>query len=299
MSSMTPGSANSSRYLDFDEYVDLKLSKTGASIKTTDILVAAAGVATMFLTYLLVFILFDQWVVPGGFGIGVRWMLLSTLLILTAAWLTWKVGIPYLKTVNRLFAAREIEAADPDLKSNLLNLVDLRAAGREINPSILRALEKNAAIQLQKIDVSQAIDHRPLMRMAYVLLAVVVLFCLYALFSPKKISNSIWRSLFPAAELGVATRTEIVKVLPGHVTVLARETVEVSADIAGEVPAKVWLHFTTADGKFRDEPLELRTDEGTVTFCLRKKRARFEEGEPGIRYCFEETERSEPTDTGN
>jgi hypothetical protein len=265
MSSTAPGSGNSSRYLDFDEYVDLKLQKTGSTIKMTDILVALAGVATMFLAYLLTFVVFDQWIVPGGFSIGFRWALLSTLLVLTAAWLAWSVGIPYLRTVNRLFAAREIEKADPDLKSNLLNLIDLRSSGRAIEPGILRALEKNAAVGLQKIDVAQAIDHRPLMRMSYVLLAVVVLFCVYALFSPKKISNSIWRSLLPAAEVNVATQTEIVSVQPGDQTILARETVLVSADIAGDVPEQVWLHYTTSDGKFRDEPIELRTDTDAPT----------------------------------
>lgn len=260
MSSTAAGPSDSSRYLDFDEYVDLKLQKTRATIKSTDILVALAGVAAMFLGYLLVFVIFDQWMIPGGFGIGMRWVLLSTLLLLTAAWLVWKVGLPYFRTVNRLFAAKEIERADSDLKSNLLNLVDLRSSGRPVDPSILRALEKNAAVGLQRIDVAQAIDHRPLMRMAYILLAVVVLFCLYALFSPKKISNSIWRSLLPAAEVGVATRTEIIKVEPGNTSVLARQTVLVEADIAGDVPEKVWLQYTTADGKFRDEPVELRTD---------------------------------------
>lgn len=260
MSSTAAGPSDSSRYLDFDEYVDLKLQKTRSTIKSTDILVALAGVAAMFLGYLLVFVVFDQWVIPGGFGIGLRWTLLSTLLLLTAAWLVWKVGLPYFRTVNRLFAAKEIERADSDLKSNLLNLVDLRSSGRAIDPSILRALEKNAAVGLQRIDVAQAIDHRPLMRMAYVLLAVVILFCMYALFSPKKISNSIWRSLLPAADVGVATRTEIIKVEPGNTTVLARQTILVEADIAGDVPEKVWLLYTTADGKFRDEPIELRTD---------------------------------------
>lgn len=267
MSSTAAGNTSNSRYLDFDEYVDLKLQKTRSTIKSTDILVALAGVAAMFLGYLLVFVVFDQWVVPGGFGIGLRWVLLSTLLILTAAWLVWKVGVPYLRSVNRLFAAKEIEKADPDLKSNLLNLVDLRSSGRPVDPAILRALEKNAAVGLQKVDVAQAIDHRPLMRMAYVLLAVVVLFCLYALFSPKKISNSIWRSLMPASNVGVSTRTEIVNVQPGDQTVLAGVKIPVSADIAGEVPERVWLHFTTADGKFRDEPVELRTDgEGPTRF---------------------------------
>ncbi len=265
MSSTATGSGNSSRYLDFDEYVDLKLQKTRSTIKTTDILVALAGVAAMFLGYLLVFVIFDQWVVPGGFSIGLRWLLLSALLLLTGAWLGWKVGRPYLRTVNRLFAANEIEKADADLKSNLLNLVDLRASGREVDPAILRALEKNAAVGLQKIDVAQAIDHRPLMRIAYVLLAVVVLFCLYALFSPKKISNSIWRSLLPAAKLAVATQTEIVAVHPGDDTVPARGSIDFWADIAGDVPDKVWLHYSTADGKFQDEPIELRSDSDAPT----------------------------------
>jgi collagen type III alpha len=265
MSSTATSSGNSSRYLDFDEYVDLKLQKTRSTIKTTDILVALAGVAAMFLGYLLVFVIFDQWVVPGGFSIGLRWLLLSTLLLLTGAWLGWKVGRPYLRSVNRLFAANEIEKADADLKSNLLNLIDLRASGREVDPSILRALEKNAAVGLQKIDVAQAIDHRPLMRIAYVLLAVVVLFCLYALFSPKKISNSIWRSLLPAAKLAVATQTEIVKVEPGDCTLEARKSVLFEADIAGDVPDKVWVHYSTADGKFQDEPIELRADSDAPT----------------------------------
>ena len=139
--STTTGSANSARYVDFDEYVDLKLQKTRSTIKSTDLLVALAGVAAMFLGYLLAFVVFDQWVVPGGFGVGLRWMLLLTLLSATIAWLVCKVGMPYLRSVNRLYAAREIEKSDPSLKSNLLNLVDLRAAGREIDPTVMRALE--------------------------------------------------------------------------------------------------------------------------------------------------------------
>jgi len=262
MSSSAAGPPNSSNYVEFDEYVDLKLQKTRSTIKTTDLLVALAGVAAMFLGYLLVFVVLDQWVIPGGFGIALRWMLLMTLLLLTAAWLGWKVGLPYLRSVNRLFAAQEIEKADPDLKSSLLNLVDLRDSGRPVNATILRTLEKRAAVGLQKIDVTQAIDNRPLMRTAYVLLGVVVLFSLYALFSPKKISNSIWRSLLPAADVGVATRTEILNVHPGDLTVLSGTKLDdVYADIAGEVPDKVALYFSTIDGAYQNVKVELRTDE--------------------------------------
>ncbi len=268
--SITTGSANSARYVDFDEYVDLKLQKTRSTIKSTDLLVALAGVAAMFLGYLLVFVVLDQWVIPGGFGVVFRWMLLLTLVAATIAWLVAKVGLPYMWSVNRLYAAREIEKSDPSLKSSLLNLVDLRAAGREIAPSVMRTLERHAAVQLQQIDVTQAVDHRPLMRTATVLLAVIVMFCLYALFSPKDISNSIWRGLLPDADLKLATSTKILNVLPGDVTVVARTVnsrVEIIADLGGLIPEKVFVHYTTSDGKFRDEPAELRADaEGQTRF---------------------------------
>ncbi len=260
--------SNAGNYVDFDEYVGLKLEKTRSTIRTTDLLTALAGVAAMFLGYLLLFVVFDQWVVRDGFGPAWRWILLSTLVISTISWLVWKVGVPSFRSVNGLFAAREIEKAEPELKSNLLNLIDLKAAGRDINPAIIRAMERRAAVRLQQVDVTNAIDHRPLVRTAYVLLAVIVMFCLYALLSPKKISNSIWRGLLPAAEVPLATRTEILSVKPGDVTVPAHtQSVEVQVDLGGEIPHQVWLLYTSADGKFNREPVELRVEaEGQTRF---------------------------------
>ena len=253
---------NPGNYVDFDEYVGLKLEKTQSTIRTTDLLTALAGVAAMFLGYLLLFVIFDQWILRDGFGTVSRWILLSILLISTIAWLVWKVGLPSFRTVNGLFAARQIEIAEPGLKSNLLNLIDLKGAGRTVNPAILKAMERRAAVRLQQVDVSNAIDHRPLVRTAYVLLAVIVLFCLYAVFSPKKISNSIWRGLLPAAQVTVATRTEILSFSPGHITVPAHTpSVEVQVDLGGEIPPQVWLVYTSADGKFNQQPVELRADD--------------------------------------
>ena len=259
---------NPGNYVDFDEYVGLKLEKTRSTIRTTDILTAAAGVAAMFLGYLLVFVVLDQWVIRDGFGVGWRWVLLSTLILSTIGWLVWKIAIPSFLTVNRLFAAREIEKAEPELKSNLLNLIDLKSAGRTINPAILKALERRAAVRLQEVDISHAIDHRPLVRTAYLLLAVIVLFCLYALISPKKISNSIWRGLLPAAQVPLATKTEILSVKPGDLTIPAHtQSVDIQVDLGGEIPHQVMMLYTTSDGKYRREPVELRVEaEGQTRF---------------------------------
>ena len=259
---------NPGNYVDFDEYVGLKLERTRSTIRTTDLLTALAGVVAMFFGYLLVFVVLDQWVIRDGFGIAWRWFLLSILMISTVAWLVWKIGIPSFQTVNGLFAAKQIENAEPELKSNLLNLIDLKTSGRPVSPAILKAMERRAAVRLQEVDVTHAIDHRPLVRTAYVLLVVIVLFCLYALLSPKKISNSIWRGLLPAAEVPLATRTEILSVSPGDVTIPAHtQLVDIQVDLGGEIPQQVLMLYTTADGKFNRQPVELRVEsEGQTRF---------------------------------
>ncbi len=55
-------------YVDFDEYIDIQLRKTGSTIKTTDVLTAVVGILTLVTLYLLLFVICDHWLVPGGFG---------------------------------------------------------------------------------------------------------------------------------------------------------------------------------------------------------------------------------------
>ncbi len=252
------------QYVDFDEYIDFQLQRTRTNIKITDILTAAGGAAVLLLGYLLVFVVFDHWVIAGGFGYAARLLMLGAIVLAVGAWVGWKVVRPYLKSVNRLFAARVIERSEPKFNSTLLNLVDLRRADRDVSPLILTSMEKRAAVTLSHMDVDHAVDRRRLMRVSYALLAIVVLCCLYTLFSPKPISNSIWRALFPMADVSVATRTEIVEVKPGNVNVLAREQLEVIADLKGEAPERITLHFTTTDQRYVDEPIAMRPAEEGV-----------------------------------
>ena len=117
---------NSEHYVEFDEYIDYQLQKTRSHIKWTDILTAIAGVGTMALGYLLLFVVLDHWVVEGGFSRISRGLMLGGLVLTAVAWLAWSVVVPYWKQVNRLFAARSIERSDPSFKNTLLNLVDIQ-----------------------------------------------------------------------------------------------------------------------------------------------------------------------------
>jgi len=261
--STTTKSNDSSNYVDFDEYINYQIQKTRSNIKFTDLLTGVGGVLTAVLSYLLIFVVFDHWVVPGGFGYLARVTMLGLLVVGALSWFSWRVGLRYFKKVNQLYAAQTIERAEPELESSLLTLLDLRRAGRKVSDGILRALEKRSARTLSEIDVNQVVDHRPLMRISYTLLFVVTLFCLYVLFSPKKIGPSVWAALLPTEQRDVSTQTDITDVRPGNVTVLAREQLEVTADILGEEPERVTLFFSTSDRRYVNEPLEMhKTDPG-------------------------------------
>lgn len=251
------------QYVEFDEYIDFQLKKTRGNIKWTEIATAIVGLAVLFLTYLFVFVLLDHWVIEGGFSRTARGVMLGVLGVASLSWLAWKVVLPYLRQVNSLFAARTIERFEPTLKSSLLNLVDLQQAQRPIPEEVRTSLEKRAAVTLAHIDVEQTVDRRPLMWSAYALLAIVVLSCLYALMSPKRISNSLWRAVLPTADVSVPTQTEIREVTPGNAEVPAGTRLEIVAELGGQIPDEVMLHYTTADRRFVEEPVIMRdTDEG-------------------------------------
>jgi hypothetical protein len=254
------------KYVDFAEYVDYQLQKARRQIKSTDLLTAATVAAVMTLAYLLLFVICDHWLVPGGIPAWARWVGLVLWLAGLLVWLSCKLFWPWFRSVTGLFAAKEVERSEPAFRSNLLNWVDLQRAKRPVDPAVLRAIERQAAVQLTKIDVGQAIDHRPLLRSGYALLATVALFCLYSVLSPKNVGPSLWRVL-PLTDVPVPTRTEIREVQPGDARVLSRSVLEVTVELGGVIPPEVKLLYTTDDLKFQDEPLSLKpTLEGSTRY---------------------------------
>ncbi|MBI1310942.1 hypothetical protein GC176_06500, partial [bacterium] len=255
----------SRQYAEFDEYIDFQLHRLRAGIRTNDVFTALCGVAVIVTGYLLAFVVLDHWVIAGGFSHSTRLVSMLLLVLGTAVWVGWRVIRPCLRRVNRLYAASVAEAASTELDSNLLNYEDLRRGGREIPKPILKALEKRAAVALSRTDVDDAIDRRLLLRLSVSLLTVVLIFCLYTVFSPKKVWPSIWRAVNPVTSTQVATQTEIVDVQPGNkADVLARTLLEVTVDLRGQIPEKVELVYSTRDRSLVDERVTLRRADETL-----------------------------------
>lgn len=255
-------------YVDADEYIDFQLAKTQSQIKATEILTSAGWLGLAVLGYVLVFVVLDQWVMPGGFSTLTRAIWLGVLLLGGGAWLTARILTPWFRTVHELYAAKAIESADPTLKSSLLNLVDLQIHDRKAQSPLVRtSMEKRAAVELSRVNVDHAIDRQTLLRVAYGLLGMIVLCSLYVMLSPKDAFSSVQRLLLPASKTAVATRTSIANVTPEDTRILAGELLTVEADIVGQVPQQVGLFFTTADREFVDQPVEMqKVEEGTSRY---------------------------------
>jgi len=262
-----PAESTSTPYVDFDEFIDYQLRKTRTGIHQTDLLSAGVVLLCLLSGYLLIFALFDQWIIPNGFSQGMRIGLGVVVAVLAAGWVGWKIIYPWLQSVNALYAARQIEQAHPELKGSLLTWVNLRQTGRDIPPAILSALEKRTAHEISHANVDEAVDRRWLMRASYVLLGLVVAICLYTLLSPKKMSTTLWRALLPVSSVSAATRTEIRNVTPGDTEVLAREQLDVTVELGGQIPQTVTLRFSTADRRFVNEPVRMQlADQETARF---------------------------------
>ena len=254
-------------YVDFDDYVDFHLNKTRQNIKSTELFTTLGWLATLDVGYLLAFVVADHWLIDGGFSLLPRVLMLAVVLAVTVGVLVWKVILPWSHQISALYAAKAIESADSHLKGNLLNYVDLQQAGVAASPAVAKAMEKRAAVELQKVDVEQAVDRRPLLRAAYVLLGVVVTACLYTVISPKDVLTSMKRALLPMTSTHVATQTIISDVTPGDESVPARTLLTVEADIRGQVPDEVRILVTTADRQEVNQPVEMRrVDEGLPRF---------------------------------
>ena len=254
-------------YVDFDEYIDYHLAKTRSHIRSTEVFTALGWVGSLFLAYLLLFSVFDQWVLADGVGELARVLMLVGVIAAILALLTWRVARPLLKTVNALYAAKAIEQADPELKSSVLNFVDLRESGTPGSSSVRRAVERRAAVQLEHVDVDLAVDRRPLLRVSYLLLAIMVIAAVYTILSPKDVFTSVKRALLPTAAVAVATQTTISDVSPGDDSLPAHSLLTVEATIRGRAGDRAHLYYTTSDRKFVDQLIEMRrVEEGQPRF---------------------------------
>ena len=210
--------STASQYANPDEFIGHRVGAARKRIKSTEVLTGGVLTGVLILGYVLLFTIFDHWVIKDGFSAQARAVMLFAVLA-ASAWIAYRIIIrAWGKAIHPLYAARMLDDAEDSLNGALVSAVDFEGASTQPPERIQATIEKRAAIGLSTLNMEEAIDRRWLLRLSLTLFGLVVATSLYALFSPKSID--LLRPLTFASST-VATRTQILSVQPGNATIQA------------------------------------------------------------------------------
>jgi hypothetical protein len=222
------------------------------------------------LAYLLAAAAIDHWMVVGGLGFWGRLWLWLVLVGAAGTYFAVRLLPPVIKQINPLFAAATIERSQPSLKNSLINFLLLRGRRQEVVPIVYQAMEHRAAADLVGLEMDVAVDRTRVIRLGYVLLAVVAVFGLYLTISPKSSIRSAARVLWPWSSIEAPTRVTIREIQPGDAVAFYGDFVTISAEVAGlreGEPASVI--YSTADGQTIDQAIPMTRPQGEYRYQCR------------------------------
>lgn len=254
-----PRATDDAKFVQYDQYIDRHIQNTRRAVKLVDWATALVALGTFVTVFLLVAAVAEHWLIPGGFSVAGRTTLF---LMLTAAvgYFAYRRLWPLCRrAINPVYAAHAIEKSSPSLKNSLVNLLLFRQHRAQLSDAVYHTLEEQAAKGLTRVPVDAVVDRTTLIRVGYVLLAVVAMAGLYKVLSPKDPLVAARRVLLPWSDVAPASRVSIGSVTPGSVTVARGEFIDVSAEVRGLAENEsVLLRYTTDDGRAMDKPIDMR-----------------------------------------
>jgi hypothetical protein len=250
-----------------DRFIEGQLQRTSVLVKLVDLGSSLMMLAAGALAFLLVVAVVDHWIVP--LGTVTRWIALLALLAGMACYAAVAILPLILGRVNPVYAARAIEHAEPSLKNSLVNYLLFRSDRAGVRMGVYQALEQRAASDLSHVNTESAVDRSRLIRIGYVLIAVLVVCAGYTILAPKSPFQSAARILAPWADIARPSRVRIENVQPGNAQVFQGQTLTVSAECYNLREAEpVTLFYSTLDGQVAAQQLPLLpADGGLVHRC--------------------------------
>ncbi|MEM7316038.1 MAG: hypothetical protein AAF497_23120, partial [Planctomycetota bacterium] len=256
---MATGTRDKTKVVGYEEYVDGQLTKVRSYIKLSDLAGLMMGLAAVVITYLIVVVILDHWVLKmTTWG---RLACLVTLIVGVAVYIIAYVVPELMRKINPAYAAQMVERNEPSLRNSLINFVMLRPRRESVHEVVFEQVEEQAAKRLSKVQVDSAIDHSPLIRLACALLLSLVAFAGYAILSPKSPFQTLSRILQPFSDIAQPARVRLRDVQPGNTTVYAGRKVDVSviAENTNEDDT-VWLVYSSTDGQVANQRIPMQPD---------------------------------------
>lgn len=257
-----------SRVVEYEQYIDEAVERTQSHVRMVDLAGAVMTIALVTLAFVMFVILIDHWIMP----LGVMGRLLAfgvVAIIMTFMGVT-MLGPPLLRRINPVYAAHSIEQATPSLKNSLVDLLLFRSNRSGVHASIYQALEANTAQQLSSAPIDAAVDRSHLIKIAYALTGLLILFALYTLISDKSPLTTLARIAAPWSDIAPPSRVTFTQIEPGDTTAIVGDTIEVSALVRGTREEEtVLLYYSTADGQVVERPLTMHADEDSLRWRVR------------------------------
>jgi len=254
------GSALDAPPEQFDQLIEQQLRRTRAQVKLVDIVNNALLLVVGALGFMLAVALVDHWIMALGF-----WARLLALLVLIGGsgwWIAVRIVPLIIRRINPVYAAYTIEQAEPSLKNSLINFLLLRSQREKMHAVVYQAVGQRAASDLSHVPAENVVDYSHLLRIGYVLAALLVLGAVYKIASPKDPFQSAARVVAPWADIDRPSRVDIEEITPGDTTIFQGEHVEVAAIIRGaDSDDEVRVLFSTLDGQLVDQQAAMRLDD--------------------------------------
>ncbi|MBN1553775.1 MAG: hypothetical protein JXA11_03450 [Phycisphaerae bacterium] len=162
--------------------------------------------------------------VPGGLNLWTRWTLRWILIGTEACLLIVMIAFPLLRRISNLYAARQMEKADPSFRNDLTAALQLRG---ETGPAAATAaaVRRSASRQATRMYNGAPLPKQGLRLAGLAMAAAAAAFFLYWIFAPKSTLLSLQRAL-GVGEPPVPTRTRLLSLTPpDETTVLTGDEV--------------------------------------------------------------------------
>lgn len=243
-----------------DQFVGRQLKKTTQQVRVSDIVTGLIALVSYVVAFFLVAAIIDAWVWP--YTPIVRLMLLALFLIGLGA-IAWSFIVPFfLKRINPQYAAKMIEEAKPEFKNSILNYLNLKGQKKGTHKAILNEVSRRAATDLSTISPDAAVDKSNLIKVGFVLVALVAIAIAYFIFSPINPWPTVKRILSPGSKIAKPAAVLILQVNPKDTSVFFGERVDVSAKVMGKNESEnVRLIYSSKDEQIVDAELEMKKAE--------------------------------------
>ncbi|MDD3589875.1 MAG: hypothetical protein PHO46_06345 [Thermoguttaceae bacterium] len=244
-----------------EEVLTRRVLKTQAEIRRVDLFAAICAFVTLALALLLFGIVLDCWILPNGLSIQGR-VYYAIIGIISALLFFISQLVPiFLRRVNILFAAKELETAWEDKHNFIINWLQLCKFGGQssrdeadspIRQQVLEGVVLQAANNA-KVQSETVVDYTKLIRWGIAFTVVVALFSGYLVFSPKNPFTGTLRIVAPLANIERPQALNFKTITPGNVVAYQGDFLDIGAEIPGASDSSpVELLYSSADGRLVD-----------------------------------------------